>query len=176
MTSSQIGHSSSLRYLTQENWIPTFWRLILNIFDFQQPGMMKMIRTIQLGSTLPGETCVQKLKKWKCSWLLGERHTVVKYWTKRLTYLFPVPVPLAEAPAPFFLFQAIISSLSTALKILGILKLGWTKHLAAEIMEAVKGPETPTGVTNSVMFGVILKGTGRLLSNLPLTSSTSNLK
>ena len=86
-----------------------------------------------------------------------------------LLLLFPL-APL------FFLFHAIISSRSTARRMEAILKLGWTKQRAAEIIEAVRGPETPTGVTNSVMLGVIRKGTGRLLSSLPLTSSTSNLK
>ena len=40
-------HSYLLRYLTQEKWIPIFWMPILDILDFQQPGMMKIMRTVQ---------------------------------------------------------------------------------------------------------------------------------
>ena len=40
-------HSYPLKYLTQEKWIPNFWSPILNIFDVQQPGMIKIIRTVQ---------------------------------------------------------------------------------------------------------------------------------
>ena len=40
-------HSYPLRYLTQEKWMLIFWRPILNISDFQQPGIIKMIRTVQ---------------------------------------------------------------------------------------------------------------------------------
>ena len=42
-----LTHSSPLRYLTQEKWIPTFWMPILDILDFQQPGMIKIMRTVQ---------------------------------------------------------------------------------------------------------------------------------
>lgn len=54
--------------------------------------------------------------------------------------------------------------------------MGRTAHLAAAIMEAVSGPATPTAVTSSVRFGVSRKGTGRLDSSSPETSSRSNLK
>ena len=40
-------HSYPLRHLTQEKWMPTFWRQILNILDFQQPRMIKIKRTVQ---------------------------------------------------------------------------------------------------------------------------------
>ena len=42
-----LPHSYPLRYLTQEKWIPIFWRPILDILEFQQPGMIKVIRTVQ---------------------------------------------------------------------------------------------------------------------------------
>ena len=45
--SADLEHNSPQRYLTQEKWIPTFWRPILNILDLQQPGMMKINRTGQ---------------------------------------------------------------------------------------------------------------------------------
>ena len=57
-----------------------------------------------------------------------------------------------------------------------ILNDGWTRHLAAAIILAVRGPDTPTLVINSVRFGVNLNGTGLLASSSPVTSSMSNLK
>jgi len=67
----------------------------------------------------------------------------------------------------FFLCQAIISSRSTALNTLCTLKWGSAKHRAADTIAAVITPFTPTGVTNSAMFGVSRKGTGRLASSSP---------
>ena len=40
-------HSHPLRYLTIENWIPTFWSPIFNITNFQQSGMIRTIRAIR---------------------------------------------------------------------------------------------------------------------------------
>ena len=40
-------HSSPLRHLTKEKWIPAFWIPILDILDFQQPVMIKEMRTVQ---------------------------------------------------------------------------------------------------------------------------------
>ena len=41
------AHSSPLRYLTQENWILTFLMPIFDVLDFQQTGMIKIMKTIQ---------------------------------------------------------------------------------------------------------------------------------
>ena len=49
-------------------------------------------------------------------------------------------------------------------------------YLAAAIMLAVRGPDTPMLVIISVRLGVRRKGTGLLESSSPVTSSTSNLK
>ena len=57
-------HSSPLRYLTQEKWIPTFWRPILNILDFQMPEMKKINRTVQVAIfCFKAEKIGQKLMK-----------------------------------------------------------------------------------------------------------------
>ena len=47
---------------------------------------------------------------------------------------------MLDVGSTFFLFQAIISSLSTALSRAWILKLGWDRQRAAAIIEAVRGP------------------------------------
>merc|ERR1719242_2596484 len=83
---------------------------------------------------------------------------------------------ILEVGSTFFLFQAIISSLSTALSRAWILKLGCERHLAAAIIDAVRGPATPTEVTSSVRFGVRRNRTGRFDSSSPDSSSRSNLK
>jgi hypothetical protein len=59
------------------------------------------------------------------------------------------------------------SSLRIALRKLGSLYWGCTKHLAVDIIEAVSGPVTPVEVRNSAMLGVSLNGTGLLASRSP---------
>ena len=59
------------------------------------------------------------------------------------------------------------SSRRMALKMAGILLFGKAKARAAAIMDAVKGPTTPTPVTSSTRFGVRRNGTGPFPSNSP---------
>lgn len=47
------------------------------------------------------------------------------------------------------------------------LKLGYTKHLAVAIIDAVNGPVMPMDDKNSIMFGVSRNGTGLVMSNSP---------
>ena len=66
-----------------------------------------------------------------------------------------------------FLCHVIYSSLRIALRKLGSLYCGWTRHLAAATIDAVRGPITPIVVRNSAMLGVSLNGTGLFASNSP---------
>ena len=74
-----------------------------------------------------------------------------------------------------FLCQVIYSSLKTALRKLGSLYWGCTKHLAAATIDAVRGPLTPVAVRNSAILGVSRKGTGLFASNSPMKDKQYNL-
>uniref|UniRef100_A0A2M4B5H6 Putative secreted protein n=1 Tax=Anopheles triannulatus TaxID=58253 RepID=A0A2M4B5H6_9DIPT len=75
-----------------------------------------------------------------------------------------------------FLWNAMISSLRMAFRIVVSLKLGCMKQRAVATAEAVRGPATPTDEINSAMLGVRRNGTGRFTSNSPVLSSISNRK
>ena len=44
---TKVRKDRSTKFRESTVFIPTFWRTILNILDFQQPGMIKIIRTVQ---------------------------------------------------------------------------------------------------------------------------------
>lgn len=75
--------------------------------------------------------------------------------------------PVIKGIYSTFLCQVMYSSLRMALRKLGSLYWGWTRHRADATMEAVRGPVTPVIVRNSAMLGVRRKGTGRLASRSP---------
>ena len=72
------------------------------------------------------------------------------------------------------LYQAIYSSLNTALSRLCILKYGCARQRAAAIIHIVRTPVFPSGDMNVCRLGVNLNGTGLLASNSPVIHNNTH--